>query len=182
PTIQALLAARLDQLDSAEREVLQCGSVEGRVFHRGAVAVLASDAPSVTGRLTALVRKELVRPDRPQLPGDDAFRFRHLLIRDTAYDALPKASRAELHERFADWLADNGSSLVELDEILAYHLEQSCLYRLELGAPAEAVEDAATRAADHLAAAGRRAADRGDRPAAVTLLDRAATLLTPWPR
>ncbi len=182
PTIQALLAARLDQLDSAEREVLQCGSVEGRVFHRGAVAVLASDEPSVTGRLTALVRKELVRPDRPQLPGDDAFRFRHLLIRDTAYDALPKASRAELHERFADWLADNGSSLVELDEILAYHLEQSCLYRLELGAPAEAVEDAATRAADHLAAAGRRAADRGDRPAAVTLLDRAATLMTPWPR
>src|SRR5206468_8345118 len=41
PTIQALLAARLDQLDPAERSVLECGSVEGRTFHRGAVAALA---------------------------------------------------------------------------------------------------------------------------------------------
>jgi len=180
PTIQALLAARLDQLDAAEREVLQCGSVEGRVFHRGAVAVLASDEPAVTGRLTALVRKELVRPDRPQLPGDDAFRFRHLLIRDTAYDALPKAARAQLHERFADWLEQNGTSLVELDEILAYHLEQAHRYRKELGA-ADGTDALAGRAAERLAAAGRRAFARSDMPAAVSLFERAATLLAADP-
>ena len=52
----------------------------------------------------ALVRKELIRPERSTLPGEDAFRFRHLLIRDSAYEAIPKARRAELHERFADWL------------------------------------------------------------------------------
>jgi len=177
PTIQALLAARLDQLDAAEREVLQCGSVEGRVFHRGAVAVLSSDAPAVTGRLTALVRKELVRPDRPQLPGDDAFRFRHLLIRDTAYDALPKAARADLHERFADWLEKNGTTLVELDEILAYHLEQANRYRLELGAQSEQLERLALRAGERLGAAASRALGRGDIPASVNLLDRAAALL-----
>ena len=134
PTIQALLAARLDQLEWPDRDVLQCGSVEGRVFHRGAVRALAPAESQVTARLAALVRKELVRPDKPQLPGEDAFRFRHLLIRDAAYNALPKATRAELHERFADWLGEHGSTLVELDEILGYHLEQAYRYRTELGA------------------------------------------------
>ena len=106
PTIQALLAARLDQLDASERDVLQCGSVEGRVFHRGAVQALAPGGAAGDGRLTSLVRKELVRPDKTEFAGDDAFRFRHLLIRDAAYDALSKATRAELHERFAAWLAE----------------------------------------------------------------------------
>ena len=110
PTIQALLAARLDQLDPAERVVLERGSVEGRVFHRGAVQALSPEEAQLDGPLTALVRRELVRPDRPQLPGEDAFRFRHLLIRDAAYDALPKATRAELHERFAAWLGARGAT------------------------------------------------------------------------
>ena len=64
---------------------------------------------------------------------EDAYRFRHLLIRDAAYDSLPKATRAELHERFAEWLELHGTSLVELDEILGYHLEQACRYSAELG-------------------------------------------------
>ena len=93
PTIQALLAARLDQLDPHERELLQCGSIEGRIFNRGAVQALSSEPALVTARLTALVRKELIRPDKAQLPGEDAFRFRHLLIRDAAYDAMPKATQ-----------------------------------------------------------------------------------------
>ena len=101
PTIQALLAARLDQLDPVERVVLERGSVEGRVFHRGAVQALSPLEAQLLAPLTALVRRELVRPDRAQFPGEDAYRFRHLLIRDAAYDALPKAIRAELHERFA---------------------------------------------------------------------------------
>ncbi len=94
PTIQALLAARLDQLDQSERNVLERGSVEGRTFHRGAVQALSPTDEQLLTPLTALVRRELLRPDRPQFPGEDAFRFRHLLIRDAAYDALPKASRA----------------------------------------------------------------------------------------
>ena len=132
-TIQALLAARLDQLEPAERGVLERGSVEGRIFHRGAVQALAPEETQVESRLTGLVRKELVRPDKAQLTGEDAYRFRHLLIRDAAYEALPKATRAELHELFADWLAEHGLELVELDEILGYHLEQAHLYRTELG-------------------------------------------------
>src|SRR5581483_2634025 len=86
PTIQALLAARLDQLDAAEREVLERGSVEGQVFHRGAVVALAPEPTRIDRRLVSLVRKDLVRPERPLLEGDEAYRFRHILIRDTAYE------------------------------------------------------------------------------------------------
>jgi len=175
PTIQALLAARLDQLDVEERDVLQRGAVEGRVFHRGAVQALAPERQHVPAHLTALVRKELVRPDSPRLPREDAFRFRHLLIRDAAYDALPKVTRAELHARFADWLVGRGDGLVELDELLGYHLEQACRYRDELGLdPDEALRGQARR---RLTDAGRRALLRQDYAAARNLLDRAHTFL-----
>jgi class 3 adenylate cyclase/tetratricopeptide (TPR) repeat protein len=177
PTIQALLAARLDQLDPAERLVLERGSVEGRVFHRGAVEALAPDEDAVATRLTSLVRKELVRPDRPVFSGDDAFRFRHLLIRDAAYDALAKATRAELHERFTDWLEIHGRGLVEVDEILGYHLEQACIYRRQLGLTDERDALLRERAASYLETSGRRAAVRGDAPAAARFFERAAALL-----
>ena len=87
PTIQALLAARLDQLPRPERATLERGAVEGQVFHRGAVEALAPEDADVGAHLLGLVRKELVRPSQAMLAGDDAFRFRHLLIRDAAYEA-----------------------------------------------------------------------------------------------
>ena len=176
PTLQALLAARLDQLDSAERSVLERGAVEGEVFHRGAVQALTSSEIQVTPRLAALVRRALIRSDTTQLQGEDAFCFRHLLIRDAAYDALPKATRADLHQRFAAWLEEHGAELVELDEILAYHLEQTYTYRAELGVPDDALAAAARR---RLTAAGRRAHRRADYDAAVSLFTRAATLIPP---
>ncbi len=178
PTIQALLAARLDQLAAAERSVLERGAVEGQVFHRTAVAALA-DGGSVDGELVALVRKDLVRPEQPLLPDDDAYRFRHLLIRDTAYEALPKATRAELHERFADWLAVNGKALVELDEILGYHLEQAYRYRAELGPLDDRATALAEQAATRLLAGGDHALERGDGHAVIRLLSRALALLPP---
>jgi class 3 adenylate cyclase/tetratricopeptide (TPR) repeat protein len=175
PTIHALLAARLDQLDPDERSVLEHGSVEGRTFHRGAVAALADGDGSVDQRLIALVRKELVRPDRTQLAGDDAYRFRHLLIRDAAYDALPKATRADLHERFARWIEQHGGDLVELDEILGYHLGQACLYRAELGLDVD--DELRADARRHLAEAGSRAIIRDDFVAAQHLIRRALDLV-----
>ena len=177
PTIRALLQARLDALNDDERVVVERGAVEGQVFHRGAVTALAPATPvvDVPGQLLSLVRKEVVRPDRAVIAGDDAFRFRHLLIRDTAYEALPKAVRAELHERFADWLEAN-VELVEQDEIVGYHLEQAALYRAELdpGDPAGAA--VARRAAECLATAGRAASARGDLHATRNLLRRALAL------
>ena len=162
-TLRALLAARLDQLEEPERRLLERGAVEGELFHRGAAQALAPEETEVTQRLAALVRRDLVRPDRPVLPGEDAYRFRHLLIRDAAYDALPKATRADLHRRFAGWLDAHGQSLVELDEVLGYHLEQAALYLAELDDPTLPLPREASR---RLAAAGERMRWRGDRRAA----------------
>jgi class 3 adenylate cyclase/tetratricopeptide (TPR) repeat protein len=177
PTIQALLAARLDQLDPAERVVLERGSIEGRMFHRGAVQALSPNEAQLVGPLTALVRRELLRPDKAQFPGEDAFRFRHLLIRDAAYDALPKSTRAELHERFATWISNRGADLVEVDEIVGYHLERAYRYRVELGPADTAALALSERAAERLAAAGTKAAARSDMRAATSLLARAIDLL-----
>ena len=177
PTIQALLSARLDQLEASERRVLERGSVEGEVFHRGAVTALSPEEQQLTARLTSLVRKELLRPDKAQLAGEDAFRFRHVLIREAAYESLPKGDRADLHEQFADWLAEHGDELVELDELVGYHLEQAYRYRHELGQTGSDVDDLAARAAERLRVSGTRAILRDDARAAVNLLERAADLL-----
>ena len=138
-TVQALLQARLDQLDGEERTVIDHGAVEGEVFHRNAVVELTR-SPDLETQLVGLMRKELIHPARATFADDRAFRFRHLLIRDAAYDSLPKETRAELHERFAAWLERHGRELVELDEVLGYHLEQASRYRRELGRPSPEVE------------------------------------------
>jgi class 3 adenylate cyclase/tetratricopeptide (TPR) repeat protein len=177
PTLQALIAARLDQLDPRERSVLERGSVEGEVFHHSVVQALTPEEPRVTTQLTSLVRKELIRPDRPLFAREDAFRFRHLLMRDAAYQGLAKAERAQLHEQFADWLEENGAELVELDELLGYHLEQAYRYRQELWPPDEHSHALAARAGERLKVAGRRAIGRHDFRAALTLLERAAVFL-----
>jgi tetratricopeptide (TPR) repeat protein len=181
-TLKALLVARLDQLESAEREVLERGAIEGEVFHRGVVQALGSPEASVSPRLAALVRRDLIRPDRPLLPGDDGFRFRHLLIRDAAYEALPKATRAGLHERLASWLEGYGGELVERDELVGYHLQQAHRYLEELGAPASETGLLGEQAAGFLVSAGRRAAVRGDYHAVARLIERALALGVPVPR
>ena len=153
--------------------------MEGEAFHRGSVQVMAREQRDVPERLRALVRKDLVRPDRAVLSGDEAFRFRHLLIRDAAYEALAKTDRAELHERFARWLEERGAGLAELDEIVGYHLEQAFRYRCDLGPANHKARRLAADAAAHLDATGRRALDRGDTGAALNLLERAEALLPP---
>src|SRR5205823_1484722 len=106
PTIQALLAARLDRLPDDERALLCSASVEGALFHRAALIALSPATPEadVDLALAALARKDVIRPDQPTLADDDAYSFRHVLIHDTAYRSLPKRARADLHERFAGWL------------------------------------------------------------------------------
>ena len=179
-SVQSVIAARLDRLPAAERGVAERASVAGRVFERGAVVAMMpeADRQNVPQHLLALVRKELVHPDRPELTGDDAFRFRHLLIRDTVYEALPKERRADLHERFADWVEQvTGERASEYGEIVGYHYEQAQRYRHELGLDDARTAELADRAGVRLAAAGRRAYLRGDADGALNLVQRAATLL-----
>jgi AAA ATPase domain len=180
PTIRALLQARLDLLDDAERIVIERGAVEGKVFHRGSITALAPPAArdGVPHQLIALVRKELLRPDQSQIAGDFAYRFRHLLIRDTAYEALPKEVRAELHNSFADWV-ESVPALLEQDEIVAYHLERAAHYLRELGSDDTRVARLSIRAGSRLSAAGAAAYERGDLHAVCNLLGRAVAMLPP---
>jgi class 3 adenylate cyclase/tetratricopeptide (TPR) repeat protein len=179
PTIQAVLAARLARLSPSERTTVERASVVGKEFYLGAVAALAPiGTRETTARdVAALVRKDLVEPGRSRLPGEEACRFRHMLIRDAAYEGIPKGLRAELHEGFAFWLEQvAGERITEQEEIAGYHLEQAFLYRRDLGPIDEHGRELANRASVRLVAAGRRAFDRGDINAA-DLLGRAASLL-----
>jgi class 3 adenylate cyclase/DNA-binding SARP family transcriptional activator len=175
-TIQALLAARLERLAVEEREILERGAIEGEVFHRSAVRALSGERSEieVDSRLAGLVRKELIRPYPATIQGEDAFRFRHLLIRDAAYDAMPKATRADVHEEFARWQEQAVGDLVEVHEIAGWHLEQTLRYQRELGQRRD--EALARDASDHLHAAGRSARERRDVPAAESFLERALAL------
>jgi class 3 adenylate cyclase/tetratricopeptide (TPR) repeat protein len=177
PSIQAVISARLDGLDSDERAVVECAAIVGKEFVRGAIVELAAPETrgAVGGALRELVRKGVVVPHAAGASAEDGFRFGHVLIRDVAYEAMPKQLRAELHERFPDWIAAHVGG-GELDEIIAYHLEQAYRYRTELGPADERARDLAARASTLLGRAGRRAFGRGDMPAAVALLSRAHSL------
>jgi len=178
PTIQALLASRLDTLASTERSVIEPASVVGYVFPEEAVTALAPPdvSSSVGSELATLAQKHLVRPveDGP----DGAHRFHHIMIRDTAYDGILKRARADLHERFVTWAdAANRDRGVEFEEILGYHLEQAWRYLSELGPLDDHGRRLGEDGSRRLASAGRRAFARGDIPGAASLLGRATAIL-----
>ena len=177
-TIQALLGARLDRLGPDERDAIERAAVAGKIFSQHAVEALAADCPEldVGAQLRALVRKELIRPESSAHAGEEAFRFRHILIQDAAYAAMPKRIRARLHERFASWI-DEQPGEGGRDELAGHHLEQALLHWAELGPLDERAESLRARAAERLTSAGLRATARGDMPAAASLLERAAALL-----
>ena len=180
PGIQALLAARVDVLPPDCRRVIETAAVEGRSFHAGAVRELVSGSGDidVEAALEELGLRELIRADQSAFAEDRGYRFTHNLVRDAAYELLPKRRRAELHVAFASWLQAQGSGRRDLDEIIGYHLEQAYRYRQQLGrVDAGRHRALADDAASHLTAAGRRLLAVGDRPAAAGLLERAAALL-----
>jgi DNA-binding SARP family transcriptional activator len=179
PTIQALLAARLQRLGPGAGSVLARAAIIGKDFSLEAVReLLPPEARDPLGRnLQTLIARGLVQEGPGRSPAEQ-YSFRHILIQQAAYRAIPKSLRAELHQRFADRLEFGRPEPVPgLAEIVGYHLEQAVRYGNELW-PAEAPSAALSlRAAGHLETAGRAALDRGDDLAAVNLLDRAAGLL-----
>jgi tetratricopeptide (TPR) repeat protein len=181
PTVQALVASRLDALRSEERAVVDPASVIGLTFARDAISELVDEPvlPQLDRDLEVLASKQLVR----RLPEDEIlYRFGHQIIRDTAYGSLLKRIRATLHERFVSWAErvnqERGREL-EFEEILGYHLEQAYRYRTDLGVIDAEARSVADRAATKLSSAGRRAFARGDTPAAASLLRRSVDLLEP---
>ena len=106
PNLSALLAARLDQLDTAERRVLERGAVEGEVFHRGSVT--RRSTPEEPNSHAAPRRARPPRADPPR-PGSAPGRGRLPLPpppdpRRRLRRRSRRPTRADLHERFADWL------------------------------------------------------------------------------
>jgi class 3 adenylate cyclase/tetratricopeptide (TPR) repeat protein len=172
-TIQALLAARLDQLAADERKVLEAASIVGKEFWRRALLHLLGPDTEVSPLLQGLIRKRLIQPEQSSFPDEDAFRFGHILIREAAYRMIAKQTRANLHERFADWLEERGTPYAE---IVGYHLEQSVRYQRDLGEPDERSLALGERAAILLEQAGLHALGRGDYGAAANLLERARRL------
>jgi class 3 adenylate cyclase/tetratricopeptide (TPR) repeat protein len=174
PTIHALLAARIERLRPEERTVLERASVVGRHFSRSAVAALLSrNGNELDARLESLRRSELIEPDSGWFLGEPVLRFHHVLIRDAAYRRLLKGTRAELHERLADWIEAKLDHVAEHDETIGWHLEQAHQHLRELGPIDAKGRGLGERAAKRLAAAGRRALGRDDLPVAADLLGRA---------
>src|SRR5581483_6562763 len=151
-TLQALIAARIDRLPAAPRVALQRASVMGRIFMAGALAHLSPEIDDVGHCLEDLLIRDLVvREPRATISGEEAYKFKHVLIREVAYAGLSKTSRADLHHAFADWLGEKAGE--ELVEIRAFHLDQATRLLAELdGAAPEALREqaAAVRSARKL--------------------------------
>jgi predicted ATPase/class 3 adenylate cyclase len=172
-TLQALIAARIDRLPPQPRRLLQRASVMGRIFMHGALEHLTQDVEEVGSALEELLRRDLaVREPRATISGEQAYKFKHVLIREVAYAGLSKSARADLHHAFAGWLAERAKD--ELLEIRAFHLDQAARLAAELdgAAPAGLAEEAAAA----LTRAGRRASSREAFRSARKLLVRAAEL------
>jgi predicted ATPase/class 3 adenylate cyclase len=178
-TILALLAARLDRLGPGERALIEHAAIVGTEFELAALSELTPPTlrPSIAGHLSALVRKEFIRRARANLDSGEVYRFRHVLIRDAAYRSIVKGQRAQLHERFADWLGANRGEDEFCDELVGHHLEQAYRCQVELHVRDETTEALAQRASERLEAAWSRALVRSDAASAIGLLERAAFLL-----
>jgi predicted ATPase/class 3 adenylate cyclase len=185
-SIQALLLARLERVDPRGRAILEPAAVVGEQFHLGDVQALSggSSAADVDAGLQELVRLDLIRPDHSPaavpLPdgSGEGYRFRHIMIRTVAYERMADDRRADLHERYADWLEDRTEDRKsQFDEITGYHLYEAFRYAHKLDPEKAATRELARRAGQRYAAAGQRAAIRGDIPLTMAWLGRAVRLL-----
>ena len=117
-TVQGLIAARLDTLPREEKELLCDAAVIGRGFWLGA---LGNERWKLEERLHRLERAEFVRRERrSSVAGEIEYTFRHALMRDVAYEQIPRAQRAEKHRRTAEWIESLGRS-EDHAEMLAHH-------------------------------------------------------------
>jgi len=187
PGVNAILQARLDRLKGEERKIVERAAVVGEQFHAADVEALsqASAPDRVDAALETLVRNQIIQRDHTvavplTAEGSQGYRFRHILMRQAAYDRMTMLNRAELHERYADWLEQAaGERVSEIDELIATHLNEAYRYlRRQASASADdRVSLIGQRAGVYFAAAGRRAALRGDVQVAASLLGRTDSLL-----
>ncbi|MBA2637958.1 MAG: AAA family ATPase, partial [Solirubrobacterales bacterium] len=158
-TIQAVLAARLDSLEPVERRVVQHAAVVGRTFSLEVLEPIArEESVDLDEVLAVLEDKDILVQERPSgvLGGPVELGFRHVLIRDVAYESLPKALRAAKHIEVARWAEERaGDRSEELAEVVGAHYLEAVEYRAQLGERPDREVDAAVCL--WAAMAGRRA-------------------------
>jgi class 3 adenylate cyclase len=153
--VQGIIAARLDALPAAEKELVQNGAVLGKVFWSGALEAIGGKPAAEAERLLhALDRKEFVRRERrPSVAGESEYAFRHVLVRDVAYSQIPRAARAEKHLRAAEWIGALGRE-ADHAEMLAHHYVTALELERALGRASDAL---VSNTREALRAAGDRA-------------------------
>ncbi len=174
-SVQALMAARLDTLSPELKALLQDASVVGRMFWTGAVASIGGrERDDVRRGLNELVRREFVRPVRvSSIEGEDELSFWHALVRDVAYQQIPRSPRADKHVAAAEWVEEMaGARAGDYAEILVYHLSQARELREAAGADVHGLDEPLVR---NLVLAGDRA-QHFDAAAAEEYLRRAVAL------
>jgi class 3 adenylate cyclase/tetratricopeptide (TPR) repeat protein len=185
-SIHALLLARLDRLGPRGRAVIEPAGVVGQQFHLGDIEALHPEASptDLAAGLQELVRLDLIRPDHgptsaPLPPNSGAgYRFRHATIKTVAYERMPDDRRAELHERYADWLErETEDRRSQFDEIVGHHFHEAFRYASKLDPGGGRTQELARRAGERYATAGQRAAVRGDTRLVQAWLGRAVRLL-----
>src|SRR5262245_19937844 len=155
--VQALIAARLDTLPPERKAQLQDAAVLGKVFWAGGVAAIGGvEERAVKAGMRELVRKELVRPARrSSVEGQEEFAFWHVLVRDVAYQQIPRATRAQKHRPAAAWIElIAGDRAEDHAEILVYHGEQALELTRAAGDDEAELKERLRR---YLALAGERA-------------------------
>jgi len=179
PSINAVLAARLDRLSGIERNVLDAAAVIGKPFSLDEISGLYAD-PSLdlTVLLAELTRKQWLRMERGE--AQSRWAFHHVLGQEAAYQQIPKFTRANLHLRYSEWLQKAAAERsADASDVLGHHLELAYRYRKDLGPVNVETAALANRAAHWLGVAGRRACRRGDPSAGIKFLTRATALLPP---
>ena len=121
-TIRGLVAARLDALPADERSVILDASIVGRIFWRGALDRIASDPACLAEALARLEQRDLIRRDPiSRIEGDEQWSFKHLLIRDVAYDLQPRARRRDGHRHTAEFIEESTPEVGDAGAALARH-------------------------------------------------------------
>jgi class 3 adenylate cyclase len=168
-TLTALISARLDELDAADRALIADAAVLGQSFTPAAVAAVSGvDPATVEPRLRALVRRELlVQEVDPRSPERGQYAFVQALIREVAYNTLAKRDRKVRHLAAARYFESLGTE--ELAGALAGHYLAAHDYATE-GPEADAL---AAQARVALRGAAERAATLGAHTQAIAFLERA---------
>jgi predicted ATPase/class 3 adenylate cyclase len=178
-TVRALLAARVDALAPEEKRTLQNAAVVGRIFWTTTLEAMGEGA--VRPSLRALEEKGFVvtRPTS-SLSGQTELAFRHGLIREVAYESIPKGRRATAHAEVGRWIEELvGDRREEYVELIAHHYESAARPEgAELAWPVDAArrDELRAKAVDALVEAGRAAITKFAIDQALAFGDRALTL------